>query len=736
MAYTLADAEATATGHDTDLKVIRASIVYGDTNYNDIYANTTAYVDGLSLGLEGTTTDYDVANPLGQCQVTPDAASKTLTMVADCSTAVTLNVADGWTLDGAGHALIGTETPATSFQGAILQNAGRSMNIRNLSVHTTPEWENAGKNSGGDLAGIKFLAASGSVTNTTVDGISHGNGVQEGKAILVDNRTHAFDPNFRAHVTLDNVTVTNFQKAGVDLRGDVNGRLTNSVVGQSASPSGVRSDKVTAANSVVVAYGANAVVSGNHITGNDWDGDTDWNATALLGYQTGNLTVSHNVFDGPGTDIGVDVESSSNVVVTCNLIGRGPDDAAGIDVWDTGLLSSGNASTDVEGNTFAGWRDDTSGVANHTGGDCAAAAPAVSVSGIGTSTASVSWTPAAALPYAPVSGWQLVTPDGHTLDLPAATTSYALTGLTAGAAQTVQVRAVNAAGVGGTGTAGFTTAALPTVPGAVSGIAVSNLSDKGFNLAWTPAAGATSYEVNVGGVVSSVTTPSMVVTGLTPNTPYLVTVTGHNAQGNGAAGVAMAVTSPVQDTTTHLTFAASATTVTYHGKVTFKATVKRGTSALAGAHVTLQRYLPTHVWAAVATMTTSAQGVAAVTLTDSATAYYRVLTATSPAVTSGAIKVNVRSAVTDKLSASSAKRNAVIAVTGSVSPKLTGARVMIQRKVGAKWVGLTHTFVSSKSKYSANVKLTSAGTWQIRVLVAPRSGYLTGIGATRTVKVL
>ena len=312
-AYQLTDAEASAKATDPALLAIRASVVYGDTNYGGPYANTTAYVDGLSLGLDGTTSNYDVDNPLGQCQVARDAVTKTLTMLADCSTAVTLTLLDGWTLDGAGHSLIGTETAGTSFQGAILQNAGTSMNIRNLSVHTTPAWDNAGKNSGGDLAGIKFLAASGSVTNTTVDGISHGNGVQEGKGILVDNRTHPLDPNFHAFVTLDDVTVTDFQKAGVDIRGDVNGRLTNSVVGQSASPSGVRTDKVTAANSVVVAYGANAVVSGNTITGNDWDGNTDWNATALLGYQAGNLTVSNNVFNGPGTDIGVDVESSAAV---------------------------------------------------------------------------------------------------------------------------------------------------------------------------------------------------------------------------------------------------------------------------------------------------------------------------------------------------------------------------------------------------------------------------------------
>ncbi|BEP11960.1 hypothetical protein acdb102_02710 [Acidothermaceae bacterium B102] len=738
--YTLAAAEASAKATDPALLAIRASVVYGDTNYGDAYANTTAYVDGLSLGLDGTTTDYDVDNGLGQCQVTQDGATKTFTMLSDCSTAFTVTVPDGWTVDGAGHSLIGTETANTSFQGAILQNAGTSMNIRNLSVHTTPAWDNAGKNSGGDLEGIKFLAASGSVTNTTVDGVSHGNGVQEGKGILVDNRTHPLDPNFHAFVTLDDVTVTDYQKAGVDIRGDVNGRLTNSVVGQSASPSGVRTDKVTAANSVVVAYGANAVVSGNTITGNDWDGNTDWNATAVLGYQAGTLTVSDNVLDGPGTDVGVDVESSTAVVVTCNLIGRSAEDPAGLDVWDTGIISSGNAAADVEGNTFAGWRDNTAGVVNHTGGACAPAAPAVSVSGIHTSTASVSWTPATPLPYAPVSGWEIVTPDGHAIDLPPSGRSFDLIGLAAGAAQTVQVRAINAAGAGALATANFTTSAdfstatLPA-PGAVSAIAVSNLSDTGFHLTWTPADGATSYEVNVDGVLESVTSPSIVVTGLTPSTPYLVTIIGRNAQGNGAAGVVLAVTSPAPDTTTRLTFSASGTTVAYHGKVTFKAAVTSGASPLAGTRVTLQRQVPNHAWATVATLTTNANGVAAATLRAAATASYRVVTATNPAVTGGSVKVNVRTVVSAHLSASRALRNARITVTGAVSPTLSGARVVVERKMGAKWITVSHAIVSSKSRYGASVQLTTPGTWKIRVRVAAFHGFLTGVAATRTVTV-
>ena len=751
-AYQLTAAEATAKATDPALLAIRASVVYGDTNYGGPYANTTAYVDGLSLGLDGTTTDYDVDNRFGQCQVIQDTAAKTLTMLADCSTAVTL------TLAGRMDSRRRGPQPDRHRDGRELLPGRHSAERRHVHEHPQPVrctrprlWDNAGKNSGGDLAGIKFLAASGSVTNTTVDGISHGNGVQEGKAILVDNRTHPLDPNFHAFVTLDNVTVTDFQKAGVDIRGDVNGRLTNSVVGQSASPSGVRTDKVTAANSVVVAYGANAVVSGNTITGNDWDGNTDWNATALLGYQAGNLTVSNNVFNGPGTDVGVDVESSAAVVVTCNLIGRSAEDAAGIDVWDTGLLSSGNAAVDVEGNTFAGWRDDTAGVVNHTGGACAAAAPAVSVSDIHTSSASVSWTPATALPYAPVSGWQVVTPDGHTIDLPASSRSFDLTGLPAGAAQTVQVLCdqrrrggcqghgqlhhtgrlrYGARGLGGRGCAGRVGA------GAVTGIAVSDLSDNGFTLTWNPANGATSYEVNVGGVVRSVSEPLDRRDRADPE--HAVPGHGQRAQCPGQRNCGRR---PCRDESR----AGHHDPPDVLGQRHNRDLPRQG-------HVQGDRQARDVAPGRLAS--DPAASPAQPRVDDrrdpdhqrdtgwrrrpsrrSATAYYRVVTSTSPAVTGGSIKVNVRSAVSYRLSATHATRSSRITVTGSASPQVAGARVVVQRKVGNKWITLTHTVVSKKNRYTASVLLTAAGSWQIRVLVAARHGYLTGVGATRTVTV-
>ena len=146
-----------------------------------------AQLDQLVIGISGDTTTYDFGNGLGDCLANTDVATETATLTADCSTSTTLQVADGWTIDGNGHTITAVETACTSFTGAVVQNAGTSMSIRDLTVATTPEWANAGKNSGGNLAGIRFKNAFGSLSHVTVTGISHGNGVQEGNGIDVDN---------------------------------------------------------------------------------------------------------------------------------------------------------------------------------------------------------------------------------------------------------------------------------------------------------------------------------------------------------------------------------------------------------------------------------------------------------------------------------------------------------------------------------------------------------------------
>ena len=391
------------------------------------------------------------------CPVTVDNATMTATLTGNCSTATTLVVPDGWTIDGAGHTITGTETAGTTFAGAVLQNSGASMNVRDLTIATTPDWNGDAKNSNGKLFGIRLLHASGELSHVTIDGISHGNGVNEGKGVFVDNQAGT------AHktVTMDHLTVSRYQKNGVDVRGDVSATLTNSTIGATASPTGAPLDGKIAGNSVVVAYGADAVISGNHITGNDWDGDSSTDATGVLAYQAGKVTVERNVLDGAGTDVAVDVEDSHSVTVQCNLLGRTADNNGGMDIWNTGVLASGTASLVVRDNTVTGFATDADGTANVVNqGRCAPATPTVAVSGITSTDAMVHWTPGTAIPYAPVTGWELAGPSGS-IDLPAGVTSYHLIGLQAGHAYPVSVRAVNVSGHGGWAGSLLTTTPTP-----------------------------------------------------------------------------------------------------------------------------------------------------------------------------------------------------------------------------------------------------------------------------------
>lgn len=87
-------------------------------------------------------------------------------------------------------------------------------------------------------------------------------------------------------------------------------------------------------------------------------------------------------------------------------------------------------------------------------------------------------------------------------------------------------------------------ATAPTVP---VGLASSNLSSTSFTLTWSPSTdnvGVTGYDVYRNGVLlSSVTSPSLPVTGLSASTTYQMTVRARDAAGNASAqSIALAVT--------------------------------------------------------------------------------------------------------------------------------------------------------------------------------------------------
>ena len=109
-----------------------------------------------------------------------------MSLVADCSTATTVLVKDGWTLDGKGFTITAVDGPTASFNGAVVQNVGTTMHVKNLKIDggaTTPE------NCNRVFNGVAFMAAGGSIKGVTLTNIGRpaDTGCQLGRAIVVWN---------------------------------------------------------------------------------------------------------------------------------------------------------------------------------------------------------------------------------------------------------------------------------------------------------------------------------------------------------------------------------------------------------------------------------------------------------------------------------------------------------------------------------------------------------------------
>lgn len=82
---------------------------------------------------------------------------------------------------------------------------------------------------------------------------------------------------------------------------------------------------------------------------------------------------------------------------------------------------------------------------------------------------------------------------------------------------------------------------IPMPPSVPSGVVVSNVSDKSALVSWSGDSTDQAFNVYLGGVkvVSGVTGTSYLLTGLSPNTSYSVTVTGVNSVGESAPSAAV-----------------------------------------------------------------------------------------------------------------------------------------------------------------------------------------------------
>jgi hypothetical protein len=232
----------------------------------------------------GVATKAAAADP-GVCAFTTKNA--TMTLNADCSTSTTISVPNGVTLNGNGHTITAVDPTGGAFTGAVVMNGGSTMNVTNLTIHGA----SAAVENCRDYNGVAFMAAGGSVSNVTLDGIgiplnTAGTGCNIGRAIIVRDAGTASQQT----VKIENNVVSHYNKNGIDVRGNVAAKIDGNSVTTDASD-------LVARNGIVVGDGASAQVWSNTVSGNQYTPLGDWYGTGILAFNgaTINLTKSNNV---------------------------------------------------------------------------------------------------------------------------------------------------------------------------------------------------------------------------------------------------------------------------------------------------------------------------------------------------------------------------------------------------------------------------------------------------------
>lgn len=263
----------------------------------------------------------------------------TASLLGDCTTDETVEVPDGWTLNGNGNTITAVDPVGGSFQGAVVRNAGHSANVVNLIV-TTSGLSQTCKAGDQRLRGIMFDGASGVIKGNMVMNINMGaSGCQEGNAIEVRNAP--FDgshPNTMT-VVIEHNDVLTYQKTGIVVNGDVSADVRLNKVGGSATQANL------AANSVQIGFGAHAVVEHNHIAGNTWTTDANWASSAVLVYlaAAGTTVRQNNLMEG-NADVGIWIESDGVTVDNNRVFETGPDGYydIGIGNWGANNIVNNN----------------------------------------------------------------------------------------------------------------------------------------------------------------------------------------------------------------------------------------------------------------------------------------------------------------------------------------------------------------------------------------------------------
>ncbi len=277
------------------------------------------------------------------CTFTPVDTIRTLD--ADCTTDVTILIPNGFTLDGAGNTITAVDPSGGHFLGAVVKNAGLTAHVKNLTI-TTSGLANVCDGSGSPdnrLRGILFDGAGGSILDNTISDINQGSGsgCQEGNAIEVRNAPFDGTHPGTKTVTISGNTVTDYQKTGIVVNGDVAATITDNTV------TGFGPVGAIAQNGIQFGFGATGILMKNTVAGS-WFTGADWIASGVLVFESNDVMIHQNQISG--SQVGVAIESWCYFAPTAseNRVVRNTIDGAdyGVSVHTFTFYSSCNPAVD------------------------------------------------------------------------------------------------------------------------------------------------------------------------------------------------------------------------------------------------------------------------------------------------------------------------------------------------------------------------------------------------------